>query len=92
VPEGVTRHTFVDRSAFGGVADGTLNDRFVQMMTTLFPLAVPPASCRREHPLPTPVASGGGQLARDGIGQPYLAPSTHHILFVYETGVHDLFV
>src|SRR5437867_6945906 len=87
VPEGVTRRLLRQGGLEHGLADGTLDDRLVQMMApalTRGPVDVEPR--RREHPVPCP---GHGHLA--GSAREYLcAHSTCNGLRPSEEVVVDI--
>src|SRR5213594_3388770 len=72
MPERVTARVLEDaglaQRALDGTLDGTLDDRFVQVMAApLAGEAIHVVSGRREHPLPADLASGDRVLSRQRV-------------------------
>ena len=68
--KGVTARPLGDSRGEHGLTDGLLHYGFVEVMAPLLAaLALDVATGRRKHPLPGPVAAGGGELPRERSGK-----------------------
>jgi hypothetical protein len=84
--ENAIRHCHVAADAFrevggeGSLADGALDDGFVQVVTAAFAgLGVEVAACGGEEPLPGPLARSVGVFGAQGVGDFYVAGTAAEI-------------